>query len=229
MECVREHIRCMPTVAPHYNRTKSPHRKYLSTELSMTRLYYLYQSWMREKHPNVETVKRSVYRTFFTSEFNLGFTPVKMDTCNTCDKLHAQIDVYRIDPEKEEQVQELERKLTGHQDLARKGQTFLTNFTSVYNSPDILPLCFDLQQTLPTPKMSTGVAYYKRKLWTFNFCVYNLKIKKIKMFVWDEVTAKRSSVEIASWVLKYIEDQHNPDLDKQLLLVLITALDKIKI
>lgn len=44
-------------------------------------------------------------------------------------------------------------------------------------------ICNDLQQALPTPKLTNGVQYYKMKLWTYNFRVYNIKTGKTSMDV----------------------------------------------
>ena len=41
----------------------------------------------------------------------------------------------------------------------------------------------DLQAALPTPKLSSNFAFYKRKLWTFNFGIHNLKTGRGHMFV----------------------------------------------
>ena len=82
---------------------------------------------------------------------------------------------------------------------------------SKYDNDNTLALCFHLQQTLPTPKLPQSAAYYKRKLWTYNFCVTNMQTNTSTMFVWDEVTAKRGSVEVASCLTKYLELQHKEE------------------
>ena len=71
--------------------------------------------------------------------------------------------------------------------------------------PDKLCICFDLQKTLPTPKLTSNIAYYKRKMWTYNLAITNIKTGKSVMHMWDEVTAKRGSNEVASCLVKYIE------------------------
>ena len=62
---------------------------------------------------------------------------------------------------------------------------------------------FDLQQSLPTPKLSTNVVFYKRQLWTYNFGIHECASEKGYMYVWPECNGSRGSQEIASCLLKH--------------------------
>ncbi|KAK5648067.1 hypothetical protein RI129_002959 [Pyrocoelia pectoralis] len=73
------------------------------------------------------------------------------------------------------------------------------------NNPDTVVVCFDLQQTLPTPLLTTSKVFYLRQLWTYNFCVYNLVTGKAHMYVWSEDVASRGSQEIGSCLLDFIK------------------------
>ena len=64
----------------------------------------------------------------------------------------------------------------------------------------------DLQQTQLCPKLAVGSAYYKRKLSLHNFCVHDLPFQESYMYVWEENTASRGSVEIFSCLRKWLED-----------------------
>ena len=68
-------------------------------------------------------------------------------------------------------------------------------------------LCMDLQQALPTPRVSTGMAFYLRKLMTFNFAIHDYRTNRGYMFVWDEVTANRGAAEIISCINQFIAEQ----------------------
>ena len=77
-----------------------------------------------------------------------------------------------------------------------------------------LCICMDLQQTMPCPRLAVGLAYYKRKMWLYNFCIHNLKTAESYMFVWEENVAARGSNEIASclhkWLELYVLSKPNP-------------------
>ncbi|KAK3893328.1 hypothetical protein Pcinc_002883 [Petrolisthes cinctipes] len=148
VECVCEHIRFLPTVTSHYTRAKSPHRRYLSTEMSLSQMYELYCMWMDEHHRGVEVVKNSYYNKVFNTRFNLGFAPVKMDTCN-CDRLGASIMKLSGDESKSDELESMREELAKHKTLSEAGQAVLTAIDKGNKVlPDTLALCFDLQQTL---------------------------------------------------------------------------------
>ena len=73
----------------------------------------------------------------------------------------------------------------------------------------------DLQQALPTPRVTTGMAFYLRKLMTYNFDIHNYKTGQGFMSVWDEVTANRGAAEIISCIKHFI-DEHVPEHVKKL-------------
>ena len=68
---VKEHIEMFPRYRSHYSRKANPHREYLSPDLSLTKLYSLYQNFCKEN--NHATVSEWVYRKVFTDQYNLFF------------------------------------------------------------------------------------------------------------------------------------------------------------
>ena len=75
-------------------------------------------------------------------------------------------------------------------------------------------IAVDLQQALPTPKLSAGVAFYKRKLSVFNLGIHDLVNNRGYMFVWDEVTARRGANEICSCLYKFVTTIVPPTIKK---------------
>jgi hypothetical protein len=43
-------------------------------------------------------------------------------------------------------------------------------------------------------------------MWTYNFCVDNIKTGASTMYIWGEITGKRGSCEIASFISHYLEN-----------------------
>ena len=66
---IKQHINSFPRYQSHYSRQDNPHRKYLSPELSVAKMYQLYKEKYREEER--ETVC-SEWKTF-NENFNLSF------------------------------------------------------------------------------------------------------------------------------------------------------------
>nr|CAI5867395.1 unnamed protein product [Callosobruchus analis] len=70
---------------------------------------------------------------------------------------------------------------------------------------DFCAAVFDLEQVLPTPKSNVGITFYKLKLSTYNFTIFNLASSEGYCYMWYESIAKRGSSEIGSCLLRFIE------------------------
>ena len=204
---VNEHINNFPTVTSHYTRAKSPHRRYMDATLSIEKLYRMYLTWMGDEHPEEKKVTASFYRKVFTEEFNISFKPPMTDTCNRCDELKAVIKRAEEDQD-EEGKSEAEQALRAHMEVADEGQRAMKDYAKNQDD-DVRVICIDLQQTLPMPRSSTNVAYYKRKMWCYNFCIHDIKKNVSKFYVWDEVSGGRGSVEIVSCLRKWLLEEYD--------------------
>ncbi|KAG0717042.1 hypothetical protein GWK47_055240 [Chionoecetes opilio] len=207
LDHVHEHIGNLVVTASHYSRAHSPHRRYLETGLTITELHANYVQWMETTYTGEGCVSPRFYRTVFTRDYNIVFRPPKTDLCNRCELLKSTI------AHKETQEVNVDadiKTLEDHQKLAEEVQQLLSSAEkeSRVAPPDsqLRTICIDLQQTLPCPRLHTGVAYYKRKMWIYNFCVYDLNKKKGNMYVW-QMTARRGSDEIGSCILKWLESE----------------------
>ena len=105
------------------------------------------------------------------------------------------------------------KNLEHHQLMADKGYGMPKKILEEAGN-DVMVVCMDLQQALPTPKLSTGIAFYKRKMWTYNFCVHDYRTGTGHMFMWDEITAKRGASEIASCINTFIKKYVPPTVRK---------------
>lgn len=129
------------------------------------------------------------YRHVFVSEFNLGFGCPKSDTCRTCESKEDNDDhVARYKAAFKEQDND--------RNLAREGAILLVNF--------------DMQKTLPLPKLSTSVAFYLRQVWLYNLGIHS--VAKDDSFgrgffhLWTEDKGGRGPEEVGSSILSFLQN-----------------------
>lgn len=87
INAVHKHISSLKGRVSHYSKEKTD-KIYLPDELSITKLYEMYS----EKYPHLK-VSLETYRKIFNEDYNISFGYPRTDTCSTCDKLKAQIDI----------------------------------------------------------------------------------------------------------------------------------------
>ena len=103
-------------------------------------------------------VTRDYYRRVFCQNFNIGFASPKTDTCNQCEANDIKLKSLTVgSPEYE--------VWNKHKQVATVSYELLRNDTSAaHNRPaDQHTVVIDLQQALPTPKLSVGPAFYSKK------------------------------------------------------------------
>ena len=204
-QLAHDHIKSLPLCSSHYSRAKSRNRMYLPLNFTQRHCYSLFQLWCEEKGVEEEQVMSfDAYKRQFTS-FNIGTSPPKVDTCSTCDKFEVQLDAAKVENDVGKQNQ-INMDWTLHRARAKAARDVMTVYTEVRDDTQA-SICMDLQQTLVTPRLSTNVAYYKRKIWTYNFGIHDLTgVVRPVMYVWNEAVAKRGSSEIASCLTHYLEN-----------------------
>ncbi|CAH1957700.1 unnamed protein product [Acanthoscelides obtectus] len=128
-------------------------------------------------------VKLSYYRHTFNTEFNHQFHKPHSDTCSKCDKLNNIIK--NSNNENEVSISKVSLEL--HQRKAQKAcEMKKMDAENSKALDDTIAICFVLQQTLPTPLLTTSKVFYLRQLWTYNFCIHNLGTGEARMYTWDE-------------------------------------------
>nr|CAI5852576.1 unnamed protein product [Callosobruchus analis] len=185
-----DHISKFPAYKSHYSRSHS-NKRYLFPDLSIQQMYRLYTDHCKELEER---------RNIFVTEFNISFHPPHNDTCGKCDKLEVLIKLAVMKETREkahlEAANDAYEEKRKDKDNSKKSELMITAM-------------FDLQKCLPTPHLKSGIAFYKRQLWVFNLTVYEISSateNKSICFMWDETTSRRGGQEIASCLLKYIQN-----------------------
>lgn len=131
----------------------------------------------------------------------------KNDTCNICDKLETAIDNEKnIDNQ-----EELKNKNNTHQDVKDAQNPRTQNFERTKENDKLECSTFDLEKTLPLPRIPKNIVLYKHQLWVYTAGVHsgknggkNAMVKYTKYcFVWIESIAGGSQ-EVTSCLLKHI-------------------------
>lgn len=211
-EKVLTHIRSFPTISSHYSRKTSPNMQYLDTDITSRRqMYKLYVTWLEENHEGDVPVTWHYYDDMLKMHFpKLQLYKPRTDTCKKCDTFQVKRKNRELSTEDKK---ELENQQAIH--LAKAGKGYeLPKILLTNRGNNTMVLCMDLQQALPTPKLSTGIAFYKRKMWTYNFNIHDYRTNIGHMFIWDEVTAKRGAIEICSCISKFVDLYVTDDVDE---------------
>lgn len=208
---VIQHIKSFPVRSSHYSR-QSTKKKYLNPDLNVNKMYHLYL----EKHEpeaflalknKTASIKPSVsyefYLRTFNTNFNYSFGYPRSDTCEVCDTLKLKLE----NETDQDKVRALEAEKLLH---LRKAQHFYDVLKDVTqeakNDPTIEGLCFDYQQNLPVPVLTTGELFYLRQVWVYNIGFYSCKTGCSKMYMFDETTGRKGSNETVSLLKHYIDN-----------------------
>ena len=196
-QTIRDHINSFETIESHYCR-KNNSRVYLPPTLSISKMFSLYQEFCEEQNIT-QNATESMYRSIFSSEFNISFFKPKKDLCDSCHKYENSTSDEKLELEEDHQ-EHIRNKNLGRELKNDDKEKALSN-------SNFCAATFDLQQVLSAPKSDVGLAYYKLKLATYNFTVFNLASKDCFCYMWHECIAKRGASEIGSSLLLFIEHQ----------------------
>ena len=189
---VMDFIARLPARESHYSRKKSK-RLYLSSDLSINKLYKFYNSNAIESL----RVKKTFFYNIFSTEFNLGFGNPATDTCSYCMRMTHLLKTVTDEREKTK----LKTELSVHK---MKSDAFYKLMKK--KLPNTASFCFDLQQVQPLPKLSIGESYYSRQVSCYAFCITDLHNKSPVFYTWTENESGRGSVEVASALIHFLEN-----------------------
>lgn len=99
----------------------------------------------------------------------------------------------------------LKQKLEAHQKQAESARNHMKlDMKKAAETPSLSVLTFDLERTLPLPRIPTNIVFYKRQLWLYNCGIHCGSSNKRFYFVWLEGQAGRDAQEVGSCLRKFI-------------------------
>ncbi|XP_072397898.1 uncharacterized protein [Diabrotica undecimpunctata] len=201
-EEVKAHINKIPRYKSHYRRTQTD-REYLPTDMTLEKMYNLYKS------ENNSPVSFSYYRRIFYTEFNITRKPLKKDTCNKCDTFSAKSAASNIVSD----VENFNQQHYEHLEAAEKARKQMKeDFNEAKSNQLVETITFDLEKTLPMPKIPTNIIFYKRQIWLYNLGIHTATTNKVHCFIWPEGVAGRGSQEVGSCLKKFIDLYLGPEI-----------------
>ncbi|CAK1593125.1 unnamed protein product [Parnassius mnemosyne] len=75
------------------------------------------------------------------------------------------------------------------------------------DDPSVETLTFDLEKTLPLPRIPTNIVFYKRQLWVYNLGIHTGSNDEAHCNVWVEGEAGRDAQEVGSCLIKHITER----------------------
>lgn len=184
-------IKSLVPLEVHYCRSSIKVRKYLSSELNISKLWKLYCD---KSSPNLK-VKLSYFRNIFNTKFNIGFGRPRSDVCSRCIELTEKI--------KYEANTELRNELMFQKTVHKRRAKAFFDFLRQEKS-GLLTISFDCQKNQVLPKVPDQSAYYSRQLYIYNFTAVigsstsKLTKENVFIFTWTEDERPKGSNEIAS-------------------------------
>lgn len=193
---IHEHISSFPTKKTHYG---SGELTYLSSDLSVSKMYELFKS----KFPETRT-KYEYYWKYFNENFNLKFGKPQIDSCCYCEEKKLRIHNPRInDAAKRVATAEL----MVHIRRSKRFTSSLQDSTKQSKEKEnVLGLIFDYMQNVSLPKIPVQEMFYLRQLTVNVFCIFNTKTDSAHYYVYHEGQAHKGPDDVASFLMHYIKN-----------------------
>ncbi|KAB0790124.1 hypothetical protein PPYR_15557 [Photinus pyralis] len=190
------HIDSFPRVPAHWCR-RDTKKEYLETILNKEKMYNLYLEHCitNKKKP----ISRTNYKEILI-EKNIGFHKPKKDQC-WCHHFEQLPADQKTDRQAEFDLH-IRRKCAANEEKRKDSEKSKTDDT-------YLSANFDLEAVLYSPLFHAKPIFYKRKLATFNFTIYEVPKRQGHSYIWTEFEGNRGSNEIATCLNKFIHSISN--------------------
>lgn len=192
---VQNHIKSIFVVPSHYCRSSSK-RMYLPSGLTENRLYQDYLKYCEEHQATPVTAY--YYKHIFTSEFNYSFHRPKKDQCDYCAQFQNKSEDEKLRSQNEYKLHIIRKQEARDHKLNDKEKAKIDIGFRSYT--------MDMEKILLSPQLEVGQLYYKRKLKTYNFTVYQLADRTAINYMWHETDGNKGASEVATCLWKLLSD-----------------------
>jgi len=200
---IHQFIDQLPKYKSHYSSNST--QLYLNPDLTIRELFKLF----KEKNPDAP-----MSETTFRSEFNalnIKIYKPAVDTCVTCDAhQNSTSNLSLTNEECDDDTKEWE----AHHARNLAARSLLeTKTEEAKHDSGLITFTFDLMSVLPLPYMRSSVFFYKRLLSVYNFGISQKGSKNSgHMYLWSEDQGLRGSNEVASCLIKFLQEKANDDV-----------------
>lgn len=209
IQFIRKVINLLPKYESHYRRGSNSDCQYLKMGMTVQKVYEIYTEELKKTHgSSKKPVSFETLKRIFYDDFNLRCKSLKKDTCNKCDTFAQRIQNCKAD-EKEKLIEEKEKHLKIATDLRNKMNSDLKR---AKNDKYFECLTYDLEKTLPLPRIPTNIVFYKRQLWLYNSGIHVGSDDSGHCNVWVEGEAGRGAQEVGSCLVRFIRDNLNDEV-----------------
>ncbi|CAH0587826.1 unnamed protein product [Chrysodeixis includens] len=214
VEFVKNLINSLPKYESHYRREQNSSCQYLKLGMTIQKIYELYLEKSNEVYGKTKApVSFSKLKNIFYKDFNLRCKALKKDTCSRCDAFNNKIKTSTGEEQaklNEEKMKHLKRAEDLRNDMNK-------DLMQAKTDENFECLTYDLEKTLPLPRIPTSIIFYKRQLWMYNCGIHAGSDNNGHCYVWIEGEAGRGAQEVGSCLIKYIKTKLNPKVQNLVL------------
>lgn len=204
IDFVKNIINSLPKYESHYRRERNNGTQYLKLGMTIQKIYDIYLAELKQVYGSEKKcVSFATLKHIFYTNFNLRCKPLKKDTCKKCDLLALEIKKCCVPEEKEQLI--LQRDL--HQMRAEELRKQMSqDMARAKTDPKFECLTYDLEKTLPLPRIPTNIVFYKRQLWVYNAGIHVGSNDQGRCNIWVEGEAGRGAQEVGSCLINFIKN-----------------------
>lgn len=187
-----EHIDSFPAVPSHWCR-KDTKKIYLESILNREKMYDLYKQHCSDN--DQAPLSKTTYKELLIKK-NIEFHKPRKDQC-WCHRFEQLPEEEKAEKQQEYDIH-IRRKKEAMKEKDNDG-------TKAKEDPTFLCVNFDLEAVLYCPLFFSKPVFYKRKLASFNFTIYEVATKQGHCFFWPEYEGNRGANEVATCIQKFIK------------------------